>query len=333
MEKETPLISVISPVYKVEEYLHRCIDSVLNQTYGNIELVLVNDGSPDKCGDICDEYAEKNIGRIKVLHKGNGGPSSARNAGIDVSSGKYLFFIDSDDYITKDCIEKLYDSITEYQSDCAVTALLHVYPKSGAEQVKYNLSGQYGVMSRAEAINTMLYGGKFDVSMCGKLFKRELFGEIRFPIGRYHEDASIIYKIFFLCNRVSHVKEPMYRYERRDDGSRTAYLGQKKIDDIIEITDEMRYFIQKNIPECNSAAIYHMVKNQFALCLKMQLGDKNLIGQYRHMKANIIKNRAPVIGDERANLRVKLCCLLSYLGFPLLRLAWKIYRGTLRGKF
>ena len=110
MQKKNPLISVIVPVYKVEQFIHRCVDSILNQTYTNLEIILVDDGSPDRCGEICDEYAEKDS-RIRVIHQKNGGPSAARNAGLDICTGEYIAFVDSDDYIEPDMLQQLLSGI------------------------------------------------------------------------------------------------------------------------------------------------------------------------------------------------------------------------------
>ena len=120
------LISVVVPIYNVENYIKKCVDSILSQTYKNLEIILVDDGSPDNCPQICDEYAQKD-NRIKVIHKENGGLSDARNAGIDISKGKFITFIDSDDYIEKDYVEVLYNSIKENASDMAIGSHKAIY--------------------------------------------------------------------------------------------------------------------------------------------------------------------------------------------------------------
>lgn len=324
-------VSVVIPVYNAEVYLPRCVESVVNQTFQNLEIILVNDGSTDGCGAICDGYAVKDR-RIRVIHKTNGGPGTARNAGVDAASGELIFFVDSDDYIAPDCVEALYESLEQHNADCAVTALLYVYEKSGETFNKYNKNGRFGAMTKVESINTMLYCDNFNVSVCGKLFDLALFENLRFPAGTFCEDTAIIYKLLSRCHRVSHIAEAKYCYEKRFDNNRTADMGIKKVMDVIDTNEEMLAFVKEYIPDCCKAAVYYAFQVQFSICLKMRLTDEDMIRKYRYMRAFIKRHRISVLRDKNADLKVRFCCLMSFARFPAARLMWKIYKNTLRKK-
>lgn len=315
----------------VEKYIHRCVDSIVSQTYTNLEIILVDDGSLDCCGEICDKYAKKD-NRIRVIHKGNGGLSSARNEGIDKALGEYLFFIDSDDSICDDCIELLYNSLLFYNSDCSVTALLFVYEKNGLLKKRYNIKEEQGVLTNIEAINTMFYGDKFDVSACGKLFKKQLFIGIRFPEGRIYEDGAIMYKLLHRCHNVSYIGKAKYNYLKRNNGNITSDVNEKKVMDIIELTEETLDYMKKNLMGCYKASIHNLVNSQLAMCVKMSLADDDLREQYRNIKRNIRKYRLTVIRDDRADAHVKYCCMLTYVGFWFVRVQWKMYKRYFRGR-
>lgn len=325
-----PLISVVIPVYNSEKYIKKCIRSVVQQTYKNLEIILVDDGSPDNCGNICEGYAKKD-NRIIVIHKENGGLSTARNEGIVKASGEYLFFIDSDDSISNDCIEKLYNCLSSTDTDCAVTALLFVYENSGLTKLRYNKNGEHGVLSNIEAVNTMYYGDKFNVSVCGKLFKKELFKNIRFPEGITHEDAAIIYKVLHACKNISFIGEAKYFYLKRNDGNITSVTDLSKVKSVIGVTEDVVHYMKKNLAECYQSSIHNLVTNQFAMCVKMSLDGKQLKKYYLHMKGNIKKYRMTVISDRYADPNIRMCCVATYLGFRFVRLAWKIYKKWVKG--
>ena len=215
------LVSVIVPIYNVEEYLEKCVDSILAQSYKNIEVILVDDGSPDKCGDICDKYKEKDA-RIKVLHKQNGGLSDARNAGIEMADGNYIMFIDSDDYIQNNMIETLYSRIKKDNSDIAQCNFLIVYDEDNSEQSNGNMPFDDEVITSDEALERLFSEDYwYLVTACNKLYKRHLFSEIRFPYSKYHEDEFVAHLIIEKCNLISLVKEPLYYYYQRN----TSIMG------------------------------------------------------------------------------------------------------------
>ena len=184
-----PKISVIIPVYKVEEYLKRCVDSVIGQTLRDIEIILVDDGSPDNCPAICDEYAKKDD-RVRVIHKKNGGLSDARNAGIDIAKGEFLGFVDSDDYIEADMYEYLYDLVKKENAEISMCEFFHCY--QGKEPEK-NEKISVETVDSETAIYYVLESKKASLTVANKIYKREIFGsDLRFPVGKIQEDAFVI---------------------------------------------------------------------------------------------------------------------------------------------
>ena len=167
---EMPLVSVIVPVYKVESYLHRCVDCILAQTYANLEIILVDDGSPDNCGKICDEYAQKDK-CIKVIHKKNGGLSDARNAGLDIAMGEYITFVDSDDWIHFQYVEILLNNLTKADVDISTCSFVRT-PEKMLMDSKVSESS-YHIYSSEKAIEQTLYQNRLDNSAWGKLYKKD----------------------------------------------------------------------------------------------------------------------------------------------------------------
>lgn len=218
-------ISIIVPVYNVEKYLNKCVDSILNQTFKEFELILVDDGSPDNSGAICDQYAKKDS-RVKVIHKENGGLSSARNAGIEVAQGKYLGFIDSDDYIAEDMYELLYNNIIKEDADLSICGIYDVYEEKEVvekERIKKTVSA-------LEAMILIFEGNNISVHAVNKLYKRELFSAIRYPIGKYHEDSFVIVDILDKCHSVVIDSIQKYYYVHRAESINTEKFSAKQFD-------------------------------------------------------------------------------------------------------
>jgi glycosyltransferase involved in cell wall biosynthesis len=236
--ENTPLISVIVPVYNVEPFLRRCINSIISQTYRNLEIILVNDGSTDNCGKICDEYA-KNDNRVVVIHKDNGGLSSARNAGLGAASGQYVGFVDSDDWITLDMYETLYSMFHETNCDVAQVATMAVAdtdaslpdrkhePKSikGKDILRKYLFD--GLLSRHESH-----------SVWSKLYKLKLFDTVKFPEGFIYEDIATNYKILLKCDKFAYT-EKYCHYYFTNNSSITRRGANKKDFDIFIAFDEL----------------------------------------------------------------------------------------------
>ncbi|MBQ0108398.1 MAG: glycosyltransferase family 2 protein, partial [Phascolarctobacterium sp.] len=195
------MLSVIVPVYKVEKYLPKCVDSIINQTYKDLEIILVDDGSPDNCPAICDEYAKKDS-RIKVIHQENGGLCSARNTGIENAEGDFISFIDSDDWIEINMFEEALDYLHKHDLDvvCCDTKVIKGNREIFRPRYRTNM-----IFNGQEGLNEIL-AGTLDNSACNKIYKRICIGNVRFPLGRHYEDVATTYlvlanakKVGFLC--------------------------------------------------------------------------------------------------------------------------------------
>ena len=214
-----PLITVIVPIYHVEKYLHRCIDSIIGQTYKNLEIILVDDGSGDACVSICDEYARKDS-RIVVIHKENGGLSDARNKGIEVAKGEYLAFVDSDDYIHRDMFTILMDTLLQTDSDVSMCSYKYVYDgKVDENDESFGSDLPIDLMDGHKAHNRYYSGDiKLELTVAwNKLYKRELFTELRYPKGKIFEDEFTTYKALYKCSKICFVDLPLYYYLQRKD--------------------------------------------------------------------------------------------------------------------
>ena len=248
------LISVIVPVYNVELYLNRCVESLVRQTYKHLEIILVDDGSPDECPNICDEWRNKDS-RIRVIHKTNGGLSSARNAGLAVAKGEYIAFVDSDDWIHAEYIEHLYVAIKKYEVDIAACDIRWVYTESQVEEKSKSLTKLY---STEEALETLINGETFRAVAWNKLYhKNLLIGEL-FEVGRYHEDEFFTYRIMAKADKMVFVNEKLYYYFQRE-GSIMNSISYKHLDALDAYLERIAYFENK-YPE-----LYKIDKMRFCI--------------------------------------------------------------------
>lgn len=222
------LISIIVPIYKVEKYVNKCVDSLILQTYSNIEIILVDDGSPDNCGAICDCYQEMDK-RIRVIHKCNGGLSDARNAGIGVAKGEYIAFVDSDDYVTEHFIEKLYNAIKQQNADVAICSF-KLIDETAKELKEEIVSDEETIVSGHQLLREVLtpYGGKYVVAW-NKLYKRKLFETLRFEKGMLYEDEYINFLLFWNCERVVLIPDILYLYLQRGDSIQGTNITLEKL--------------------------------------------------------------------------------------------------------
>jgi len=200
-----PEISVIVPVYKVENYIRKCVNSILSQTFTDFELWLVDDGSPDCCGAICDEYAQ-NDARVKVIHKKNGGLSDARNAALDVMNGKYVFFVDSDDWISPDTLEIMYSALERTGAKVATGNIVSIY-EDGTEQTLYSPVQEETVLIGDEMLTTLLRP-----NATNRLYDAKIFKNLRYPVGRLYEDAFTYHKILAQIDKMVLVGRNTYYY-------------------------------------------------------------------------------------------------------------------------
>lgn len=246
MKNACPLISVIVPVYLVEEYLHTCIESVQNQSYNNWEMILVDDGTPDKCGEICDEFARKDQ-RIQVIHKENGGQAQARNRALDICIGEYVTFLDSDDFLHKDALAKMVDIALRYDADMVQFDFVRGTEKSFPDIKKTENISQYDKHS-------IFLSGKANVIVWGKLIKREIVDKNRIKEGKYYEDDFTTWKWYYQSKRIVVSDSPIYYYTVNPQ-STMAKHQKKPSFDFFEAYDERISFFrerkEKDLEDCS----------------------------------------------------------------------------------
>lgn len=211
------LISVIIPVYNVERYLEKCLNSIVKQSYSNLEILLVDDGSPDSCPQICDNWAQRDH-RIKVIHKDNGGLSAARNAGLRVAKGLYICFVDSDDYVSEKFVETLHRLICDNHTEISAVSFQEVFSMENQEVgMEKEQDPEENVFEAEDALRQLFTNSTFANYAWNKMYKRDLFDDIQFPIGRKMEDLGTTYKLLLKAKKIAYSTEKLYFYYQRDD--------------------------------------------------------------------------------------------------------------------
>ncbi len=310
------MISIIIPVYNLENYIEKTLDSVLSQTYTDLEILITDDGSTDRSPEILDTYAAKDE-RIKVFHQENGGAASARNTCLNHMTGEYVVFIDGDDLVAPDYIEMLYRDITVNQTDISICQYDNIFTEDFLTQnlppVKH--TEHYTLYDTKESIYELLYQLKFDSQMWVKIYKSELFANLRFPLGNVFEDFAIIYDVFLRARRISYSEHTGYYYFNRDD-STTLKGFQKSKMSLIDELDKLEDKISHLYPE---------EKFRYAMCSRKVRGNFHIYlqiprtAEYKNERQRIERNirscRRTVLGDTHARRGTKLALLLTYLGF------------------
>lgn len=240
MSSDHGKVSVIIPVYNVKDYLERCVDSVLEQTYSDLEVWLVDDGSTDGCGEICDRYAETDR-RVTAIHQENKGQSCARNTAIEKSTGEYILFVDSDDYIKTVTIETLIDALVDEKADMAVCGIR--YGTEEHFQGEKEKTGYKTYTGRERYVTLFSEGCRRIMSAaCGKLYRASVFETIRFPEGKIYEDEFTIHHILGKCTRCVIIEEELYYHFVRTDSTTRQSYTMKSLDAVEAINDRCRYF-------------------------------------------------------------------------------------------
>lgn len=308
------MISVIVPVYKVEKYLDKCVQSILAQTYRDFELILVDDGSPDSCPQMCDEYAKKD-NKVRVLHKKNGGLSDARNVGTSIANGEWVTYIDSDDYVADDYLEVLNALIKKHNAEIAVTGISVFYegetPKTQKRVKEYLYTGE-------KALEKMLYQDTLDTSACAMLLPIELAKQNPFPYGKYHEDEFTTYKYYVSANKVAVTTKKQYFYLQRK-GSIMHAFGQSSLDEL-EAADNLVKYCRENFPHIEAAAQSKKFSDYCQVYLSVK--EDSLSNSVKNRILIFFKKiRGNIIRDKNTRIKNKLAACLLYIGTWALRLA------------
>ncbi len=273
-------ISVIVPVYNVKDYVEKCVKSIQNQTYQDLEIILVDDGSTDKSGVICDQLAIHD-NRIKVIHKKNAGLSSARNIGIEMATGEYLGFVDSDDYVESNMFEIMLHAIITTQKDIACCGrYVDVSKKFVKTEFCYPRIKKY---KREEAIKELFYLRELDVSACDKLYNKKIFDKIRYPEGKINEDAAIIFDVIQASNGVVHVGKPLYHYMYRVNSISKKKYNENRFDVIDNLYYSMN-FTKNNYPAFEKDCLVYCSITTGSILLSMYHDKETIKKFHRHYK-------------------------------------------------
>ncbi|MEZ3425065.1 MAG: glycosyltransferase [Lachnospiraceae bacterium] len=312
------IVSIIIPVYNVEKYLLRCIESVLSQTYPYIEIILVNDGSTDNSGNICNEIALVNP-QIKVIHKHNGGLSSARNAGIEAAKGEALFFLDSDDYLSHDCIEHCVYIMEKTESDISITRMMYTAEETN-DEIEEDIISKEVLLTAMEAIEISLYQTKFSCCAPAKLYRRTVIDNVRFPVGKLSEDLATCH--LFLDNATRIVYSNKYGYYYRQHNNSIMHTFNIRRMDALEWALGIENFCRNKYKPITDAAICRTFNVAVHLLLDMP-GTGDVYDMYFKMLWNEIKRtRYIVLKDKKARKRDRGAAFLSYFGEDILRKVW-----------
>lgn len=315
-----PEISVIVPVYKVEAYLPRCVESLLSQTYKDFEIILVDDGSPDACPAMCDAYAKK-YSNIHALHKENGGLSDARNAGMTAAKGEYVTFVDSDDYVHPAYLEMLMQGIRQ-GADFSVCGFIEVYDGNGIEDLDTS-SISTACVNAKEGLAEILYQGFHDVSAWGILLPASLARKYPFPKGKLFEDLYTTYKFYLAAETVAFIRVPLYYYFQRK-GSIMGRRNEDFIHDLIESSDQLIEACRGKGALIEQAAMNKQFSNYCRLILQPSDLKKKYPDQYQHIVATLKKERMTVLMDSRARMKNRLAALSLFGGVTGLKIAFKL---------
>lgn len=314
-----PLISVIVPAFNAERFLAACLDSILTQSYKNIEVIIINDGSTDFTLEIAQTYSAKDD-RIKIYSFDNEGLSEARNRGLSVATGEMITFVDADDMLNPEALRVLHETLVKEKADIVEGKTVRGISHENQVLYKHLKIKSFNVK---EAIADVLYQHLLLPSVCGKLFKKDLFQTLRFEKGIFYEDLNIFYKIFEKCNKIVWINYPVYFY-RINENSITNLWKTKRLD-VLSVTENIETYIGEKYPDLLSSATDRRLSanfNMFALCSIH--GDKVMSSKCWEI---IRKYRKQSLFNPKVRLKNKAGILLSYLGKPLFNcVARRIYR-------
>lgn len=307
------LVSIIVPVYNVEDYVTECVDSILGQSHRHIEVILVDDGSTDRSGEICDNYALMDK-RVKTVHRPNGGLSAARNTGMSLATGDYMAFVDSDDIIHEKYIDCLLTLINTHDAEIASVRYIRF---ASHKPTDITLSGEVMTMDATKAMSMILYQDTIDNSICTKLYRRSLLESVEFPVGIYYEDLATFYRIYERATRVVHCDIPLYFYRYRD----SSILGEftLKRADVLDVVDEIERHMIHNHPCLIKAAQdrkFSANMNILWLMSATGISSRQIIDRCWH---NIRQLRFGSLFDKHVRIKNKIGALASLFGLCFLQ--------------
>lgn len=300
-------VSIIVPVYNVENYLKQCLDSILNQSLKEIEVIVINDGSTDRSGSICDDYSKKD-NRIKVCHTKNNGLSAARNKGLELASGEYIGFVDSDDYIRKDMIKNLYDACKVNSADIGVCNI-------SRNIQNYSDCFETKILDKEQGLKECFNGILYRFSPCNKIYRKECFEGIKFPEGRIHEDLSTTYKIFSNANKTAYINYIGYIYFERKNSILTKKFSENRLQSFLA-WDEILEFMLNKYPKLEREVIacfgYWCIDYSFKII--NGVNDKFKTKEYLNViSKSISDNKIYILRNKKLRIKEKIILAMIYI--------------------
>ena len=317
-----PEISVIVPVYKVEAYLDRCVESILVQTFVDFELILVDDGSPDRCGDICEAWARKDA-RVRVIHQQNRGLSGARNAGLDICRGAYIAFVDSDDEVTADYLSTL-RALFEGRPRCALTACNHTIARGGKKSPGVAMPEGVYVYTRREAFSEALWHGAVDVSAWAKMYRQSVFDGLRYPEGQLFEDTWLFGDVLLHTEEVVVSSRQCYIYNIRGDSITSNAFSRKNLM-YIEAAEKLSSQAVSEDPALSEAAARRVNHARLSVLRYMEHCPEVFRPLRAKLRQEILQDAGIYIRNERTPGRDRMAIRLLRPGLWAFYAGWRAY--------
>lgn len=319
------MIDVVIPVYNVEKYIDRCMESVINQTYKDLEVILVDDGSTDRSGAICDEYARR-YENVTAYHKANGGLSSARNYGIEKSTAEIVTFVDSDDFVHRDYLKRLLIAMEKAEADMIISGLTDVWDNSVINEPVDDEVVE--VPELGEVIRRVFAQENIDVSSCAKLYKRSLFENIRYPEGEIYEDMKVIIKLLEAADKVAVTSYSGYYYYQREGSIMRGEMSKDRIT-LMETMEKYMVYVAENYPQANDA-----VKTRYIRCgfhvLNRALFDNDYKDYAMSLKKRLCANSIYIWCSGNFRKHEKLAVLLLGINIGIYKKMLGRYRKGLK---
>lgn len=315
---EAVKISVIVPIYKVEAFLEQCVRSICNQTHRNLEIILVDDGSPDNCGSLCDKLTKEDP-RIRVIHQKNAGQSAARNAALNVMTGDYVGFVDSDDWIEPKMYETLLLLLQQHHAQIAACGMCT--DRGISHNREYPQKSDIEVFSQTEALIEVTRNQKVTNSVCDKLWDKAVFDTVRFPSGEYFEDMKIVYKCLELIETVAYTPEPYYIYRMTEESTTRGRFQPRMFDDVYAAKIRAEYYQQKH-PELYEYAFASYIQTSL-----VRIWDSRHALSCTEKRKEIItamRQALPANAIEKLNFRNKVKLYALRMGLPVFSLVMKM---------
>jgi len=313
------MVSIIIPVYNVEKYLDDCLKSIINQTYKNLEIILIDDGSTDSCAEICDKWKNQDS-RIEVIHKQNGGLSSARNSGLDISQGKYIMFVDSDDIIAKDMVETLRNPLeSDPEIDLSVCGI-ETFIDGDISHQRSLMRIAKGKYSNNEYMSLIL-SKKVDNAAWNKMYRSEMLANLRFIEGIINEDFPFISELLSKCKKIEYLSEPLYFYRLRKNSITRGGIN-KKCWDYVSNAINFKTYLAKKFDDLDkeivNSYIYAEMIGQLSTIIKYN-GENEFKSEYSESKSYVKSNMQAIIASKNLNIKSKIKAVISIYWPSLLK--------------